>query len=157
MNSKDLKLLKSKLDIKSLIKKIDAEVKNINTRSDLGERTLSYLVQDCLNADEEEFQDYEKLLEETRELEDEGTLLSKISDNFKIVHTFSESILPTVFTFTVIESKINNRLYLIVNDNDGVNPKVGIGLSSDSSSEILDELNKTVTKLIPDRSSSGRH
>ena len=157
MNSKDLKLLKSKLDIKSLIKKIDAEVKNINTRSDLGERTLSWLVYDNVNAVEGEFQDYEKLLEEMWEWEDKGTLLSKISDNFKIVNNFSESTLPTVFTFTVIESKINNRWYLIVNDNDGVNPKVGIGLSSDSSSEILDELNKTVTKLIPDRSSSGRH
>ena len=157
MNSKDLKLLKSKLDIKSLIKKIDAEVKNINTRSDLGERTLSWLVYDNVNAVEGEFQDYEKLLEEMWEWEDKGTLLSKISDNFKIVNNFSESTLPTVFTFTVIESKINNRWYLIVNDNDGVNPKVGVGLSSDSSSEILDELNKTVTKLIPDRSSSGRH
>ena len=157
MNSKDLKLLKSKLDIKSLIKKIDAEVKNINTRSDLGERTLSYLVQDCLNADEEEFQDYEKLLEEMWEWEDKGTLLSKISDNFKIVHTFSESILPTVFTFTVIESKINNRLYLIVNDNDGVNPRVGVGLSSDSHLEILNERNKLVANLLPRRSSSGRH
>ena len=157
MNSKDLKLLKSKLDIKSLIKKIDAEVKNINTRSDLGERTLSYLVQDCVNADEEEFQDYEKLLEEMWGWEDEGTLLSKISDNFKIVNNFSESTLPTVFTFTVIESKINNRWYLIVNDNDGVNPTVGIGLSSDRHLEILNERNKIVAKLIPNRSSSGRH
>ena len=157
MNSKDFKLLKSKLDIKALTKKMDAEAKNINTLLDLGENELYYLVESCVNADEEEFQDYEKLLEEMWGWEDEGTLLSKISDNFKIVNNFSESTLPTVFTFTVIESKINNRLYLIVNDNDGVNPKVGIGLSSDSSSEILDELNKTVTKLIPDRSSSGRH
>ena len=83
-------------------------------------------------------------------LEFEGTLLPKISDNFKIVHTLSESTLPAAFKFTVIESKINNRWYLIVNGTDGVNDRVGIGLSSDSHSEILDELNKTVTKLTAD-------
>ena len=147
MNSKDFKLLKSKLDIKALTKKMDAEAKNINTLLDLGENTLYYLVESCVNADDEEFKDYEKLMDEMRELEFEGTLLPKISDNFKIVHTFSESTLPAAFKFTVIESKINNRWYLIVNSTDGVNDRVGIGLSSDSHSEILDELNKTVKRL----------
>ena len=147
MNSKDFKLLKSKLDIKALTKKMDAEAKNINTLLDLGENELYYLVESCVNADEEEFKDYEKLMDEMRELEFEGTLLPKISDNFKIVHTFSESTLPAAFKFTVIESKINNRWYLIVNSTDGVNERVGIGLSSDSHSEILDELNKTVKRL----------
>ena len=150
MNSKDFKLLKSKLDIKALTKKMDAEAKNINTLSDLGENKLYYLVTSCVNADEEEFNDYEKLSYEMRVLEFEGTLLPKISDNFKIVHTFSESTLPAAFKFTVIESKINNRWYLIVNSTDGVNDRVGIGLSSDSHSEMLDELNKTVTKLTTD-------
>ena len=150
MNSKDFKLLKSKLDIKALTKKIDAEAKNINTLLDLGENKLYYLVTSCVNADEEEFNDYEKLSYEMRVLEFEGTLLPKISDNFKIVHTFSESTLPAAFKFTVIESKINNRWYLIVNSTDGVNDRVGIGLSSDSHSEMLDELNKTVTKLTTD-------
>ena len=150
MNSKDFKLLKNKLDIKALTKKMDAEAKNINTLLDLGENTLYYLVESCVNADDEEFKDYEKLMDEMRELEFEGTLLPKISDNFKIVHTFSESTLPAAFKFTVIESKINNRWYLIVNSTDGVNERVGIGLSSDSHSEILDELNKTVTKLTAD-------
>ena len=150
MNSKDFKLLKSKLDIKALTKKMDAEAKNINTLLDLGENTLYYLVESCVNADDEEFKDYEKLMDEMRELEFEGTLLPKISDNFKIVHTFSESTLPAAFKFTVIESKINNRWYLIVNSTDGVNDRVGIGLSSDSHSEMLDELNKTVTKLTAD-------
>ena len=147
MNSKDFKLLKNKLDIKALTKKMDAEAKNINTLLDLGENTLYYLVESCVNADEEEFKDYEKLSYEMRVLEFEGTLLPKISDNFKIVHTFSESTLPAAFKFTVIESKINNRWYLIVNSTDGVNDRVGIGLSSDSHSEILDELNKTVKRL----------
>ena len=147
MNSKDFKLLKNKLDIKALTKKMDAEVKNINTLLDLGENTLYYLVESCVNADDEEFKDYEKLMDEMRELEFEGTLLPKISDNFKIVHTFSESTLPAAFQFTIIESKINNRWYLIVNSTDGVNDRVGIGLSSDSHSEILDELNKTVKRL----------
>ena len=147
MNSKDFKLLKNKLDIKALTKKMDAEVKNINTLLDLGENTLYYLVESCVNADDEEFKDYEKLMDEMRELEFEGTLLPKISDNFKIVHTFSESTLPAAFQFTIIESKINNRWYLIVNSTDGVNERVGIGLSSDSHSEILDELNKTVKRL----------
>ena len=147
MNSKDFKLLKNKLDIKALTKKMDAEAKNINTLLDLGENTLYYLVESCVNADDEEFKDYEKLMDEMRELEFEGTLLPKISDNFKIVHTFSESTLPAAFKFTVIESKINNRWYLIVNSTDGVNDRVGIGLSSDSHSEILDELNKTVKRL----------
>ena len=147
MNSKDFKLLKSKLDIKALTKKMDAEAKNINTLLDLGENTLYYLVESCVNADDEEFKDYEKLMDEMRELEFEGTLLPKISDNFKIVHTFSESTLPAAFQFTIIESKINNRWYLIVNSTDGVNDRVGIGLSSDSHSEILDELNKTVKRL----------
>ena len=150
MNSKDFKLLKNKLDIKALTRKMDAEAKNINTLLDLGENTLYYLVESCVNADDEEFKDYEKLMDEMRELEFEGTLLPKISDNFKIVHTFSESTLPAAFKFTVIESKINNRWYLIVNSTDGVNDRVGIGLSSDSHSEILDELNKTVTKLTAD-------
>ena len=150
MNSKDFKLLKSKLDIKALTKKMDAEAKNINTLLDLGENELYYLVKSCVNADEEEFNDYEKLSYEMRVLEFEGTLLPKISDNFKIVHTFSESTLPAAFKFTVIESKINNRWYLIVNSTDGVNDRVGIGLSSDSHSEMLDELNKTVTKLTAD-------
>ena len=150
MNSKDFKLLKSKLDIKALTKKMDAEAKNINTLLDLGENKLYYLVTSCVNADEEEFNDYEKLSYEMRVLEFEGTLLPKISDNFKIVHTFSESTLPAAFKFTVIESKINNRWYLIVNSTDGVNDRVGIGLSSDSHSEMLDELNKTVTKLTAD-------
>ena len=150
MNSKDFKLLKSKLDIKALTKKMDAEAKNINTLSDLGENKLYYLVTSCVNADEEEFNDYKKLSYEMRVLEFEGTLLPKISDNFKIVHTFSESTLPSAFKFTVIESKINNRWYLIVNSTDGVNDTVGIGLSSDSHSEMLDELNKTVTKLTAD-------
>ena len=150
MNSKDFKLLKSKLDIKALTKKMDAEAKNINTLLDLGENELYYLVESCVNADEEEFKDYEKLCEKMRELEFEGTLLPKISDNFKIVHTFSESTLPAAFQFTIIESKINNRWYLIVNSTDGVNDRVGIGLSSDSHSEMLDELNKTVTKLTAD-------
>ena len=147
MNSKDFKLLKNKLDIKALTKKMDAEAKNINTLLDLGENTLYYLVESCVNADDEEFKDYEKLMDEMRELEFEGTLLPKISDNFKIVHTFSESTLPAAFQFTIIESKINNRWYLIVNSTDGVNDRVGIGLSSDSHSEILDELNKTVKRL----------
>ena len=147
MNSKDFKLLKNKLDIKALTKKMDAEAKNINTLLDLGENTLYYLVESCVNADEEEFKDYEKLSYEMRVLEFEGTLLPKISDNFKIVHTFSESTLPAAFQFTIIESKINNRWYLIVNSTDGVNERVGIGLSSDSHSEILDELNKTVKRL----------
>ena len=150
MNSKDFKLLKNKLDIKALTKKMDAEAKNINTLLDLGENELYYLVKSCVNADEEEFNDYEKLSYEMRVLEFEGTLLPKISDNFKIVHTFSESTLPAAFKFTVIESKINNRWYLIVNSTDGVNDRVGIGLSSDSHSEMLDELNKTVTKLTAD-------
>ncbi len=150
MNSKDFKLLKSKLDIKALTKKMDAEAKNINTLLDLGENELYYLVKSCVNADEEEFKDYEKLSYEMKVLEFEGTLLPKISDNFKIVHTLSESTLPAAFKFTVIESKINNRWYLIVNGTDGVNDRVGIGLSSDSHSEILDELNKTVTKLTAD-------
>ena len=150
MNSKDFKLLKNKLDIKALTKKMDAEAKNINTLLDLGENTLYYLVESCVNADDEEFKDYEKLMDEMRELEFEGTLLPKISDNFKIVHTFSESTLPAAFQFTIIESKINNRWYLIVNSTDGVNDRVGIGLSSDSYSEILDELNKTVKKLTAD-------
>ena len=150
MNSKDFKLLKSKLDIKALTKKMDAEAKNINTLLDLGENELYYLVKSCVNADEEEFKDYEKLSYEMKVLEFEGTLLPKISDNFKIVHTLSESTLPVAFKFTVIESKINNRWYLIVNGTDGVNDRVGIGLSSDSHSEILDELNKTVTKLTAD-------
>ena len=147
MNSKDFKLLKNKLDIKALTKKMDAEAKNINTLLDLGENTLYHLVESCVNADDEEFKDYEKLMDEMRELEFEGTLLPKISDNFKIVHTFSESTLPAAFQFTIIESKINNRWYLIVNSTDGVNDRVGIGLSSDSHSEILDELNKTVKRL----------
>ena len=150
MDSKDFKLLKSKLDIKALTKKMDAEAKNINTLLDLGENELYYLVKSCVNADEEEFKDYEKLSYEMKVLEFEGTLLPKISDNFKIVHTLSESTLPAAFKFTVIESKINNRWYLIVNGTDGVNDRVGIGLSSDSHSEILDELNKTVTKLTAD-------
>ena len=147
MNSKDFKLLKNKLDIKALTKKMDAEAKNINTLLDLGENTLYYLVESCVNADDEEFKDYEKLMDEMRELEFEGTLLPKISDNFKIVHTFSGSTLPAAFQFTIIESKINNRWYLIVNSTDGINDRVGIGLSSDSHSEILDELNKTVKRL----------
>ena len=147
MNSKDFKLLKNKLDIKALTKKMDAEAKNINTLLDLGENTLYYLVESCVNADDEEFKDYEKLMDEMRELEFEGTLLPKISDNFKIVHTFSESTLPAAFQFTIIESKINNSWYLIVNSTDGINDRVGIGLSSDSHSEILDELNKTVKRL----------
>ena len=150
MNSKDFKLLKSKLDIKALTKKMDAEARNINTLLDLGENELYYLVKSCVNADEEEFKDYEKLSYEMKVLEFEGTLLPKISDNFKIVHTLSESTLPAAFKFTVIESKINNRWYLIVNSTDGVNDTVGIGLSSDSHSEMLDELNKTVTKLTAD-------
>ena len=147
MNSKDFKLLKNKLDIKALTKKMDAEAKNINTLLDLGENTLYYLVESCVNADDEEFKDYEKLMDEMRELEFEGTLLPKISDNFKIVHTFSGSTLPAAFQFTIIESKINNSWYLIVNSTDGVNDRVGIGFSSDSHSEILDELNKTVKRL----------
>ena len=150
MNSKDFKLLKSKLDIKALTKKMDAEAKNINTLLDLGENELYYLVKSCVNADEEEFKDYEKLSYEMRVLEFEGTLLPKISDNFKIVHTFSENTFPAAFQFTIIESKINNRWYLIVNSTDGVNDRVGIGLSSDSHSEILDELNKTVKRLTAD-------
>ena len=147
---KDFKLLKSKLDIKALTKKMDDEAKNINTLLDLSDNKIFYIVESCVNADEEEFKDYDKLVWEMRELEFEGTLLPKISDNFKIVHTLSKSTLPAAFKFTVIESKINNRWYLIVNSTDGLNNRVGIGLSSDSHSEILDELNKTVTKLTSD-------
>ena len=62
MNSKDFKLLKSKLDIKALTKKMDDEAKNINTLLDLSDNKIFYIVESCVNADEEEFKDYEKLV-----------------------------------------------------------------------------------------------
>ena len=143
-NMFDYVLTDSDMSIKTLFNKVTTNREPIKRVANYVRSNNTY------NSIFSRFKDYEKLSYEMKVLEFEGTLLPKISDNFKIVHTFSESTLPSAFKFTVIESKINNRWYLIVNSTDGLNNRVGIGLSSDSHSEILDELNKTVTKLTSD-------